>query len=639
MRALLVCVWATGLVVAAGCDNNPYPPVEGDKKVIYSSISEDPHGLDPVQAGDTLSGGLVAQIYEPLYEYHYLKRPYELIPALAAEMPRVSDDGLAYTIPLKQGIHFQDDPCFEETGGEGREVTASDFVYSIKRLADMGNKPRGWWLLQEKVVGLDAFHERSVQRAADDRPMDYSLPVEGLQALDRYTLQIRLKRRFPQLRYVLAMSYTAAVPREAVRYYGDEFVNHPVGTGPFRLKEWSKRWRLVLEANPTYRADYYPADGEPADRQAGLLEPAGRRLPMVDRVHFAVIAESQPRWILFKQGYLDASGVSKDNFEEAITPERKLTEEFKQKQIELSKMVESVIYYVGFNMTDPVVGGDNDKLRKAMSLAYDTRWRIDRLYNGRAISAQSPVPPGIFGYEEDFQNPYKQYDVEKAKELLAEAGYPGGVGPDGERLTVQFDVGSPGQAAEQRAMAFRNDMQKIGIEVEIHLNMWAEFLRRLRAGALQTFTVGWILDYPDPENFLQLLYGPNKTPNGPNKTMYDDPEYNRLFERMRAMPNNEKRLEIIRRMRRIFVRDMPWIPGSHTVTYALHHTWLKYAKPHGITGGWLKYRDVDVEKRRELRRRWNRPNYALLGAGAAFVAAVTIGVALLARISSREVRR
>ncbi|KPK62473.1 MAG: hypothetical protein AMK73_06035 [Planctomycetes bacterium SM23_32] len=596
----------------AGCSNDPYPPAEG-KKVLYAALGEDPHGLDPVQAGDTLSGGIVAQIYDSLYEYHYLKRPYELKPCLAASMPQVSDDGLTYTIPVKQGVRFQDDPCF--AGGTGREVTAEDFVYSIKRLMDMGNEPRGSWLLKGKVVGLDAWYDESVERAAAGRKMDYGRPIEGLNALDRYTLQFKLTEPFQQLKYALEMSYTAAVPREAVEYYGEDFVNHPVGTGPFRLKEWRKRWKLILERNPTYRDDRYPSEGEPGDAEAGLFEAAGMRLPIVDEVHNTIIGEAQPAWILFKQGYLEGSGISKDHFEEAITPEKELTQEFMRKGVSLTKFPEMVVYYVAFNMEDPVVGA-NKALRQAMSLAYDTEWRIEHFANGRAISAQGPIPPGMFGYAPDLRNPYKQYDVERARQRLAEAGYPGGVGPDGKRLEITYDIGSAEPAARQSALAFARDMGEIGIQVKVVTNTWAEFLKKTIDRRLQVFSVGWILDYPDPENFLQLLYGPNKAP-GPNRSNYDNPEFNRLFEQMKAMEDGPERLAIIKRMVDIVVEDAPWIPSIHTVSYILRHRWVGNAKAHAMTGGYLKYRDVDVELRQRLRREWNRPNYwsltAILG--------------------------
>ncbi|MFO7957524.1 MAG: ABC transporter substrate-binding protein, partial [Candidatus Brocadiia bacterium] len=290
-----------------------------------------------------------------------------------------------------------------------------------------------------------------------------------------------------------------------------------------------------------------------------------------------------------------------------------LSPEFKEKGIELLKTPEAAVYYIGFNMQDPVVGGDNKKLRQAMGLAFDTEWRIENFYNGRGISAQDPIPPGIFGHDADYDNPYKGPDLERARELLAEAGYPGGIGPDGKRLTITFDIGSAGPAAIQSAQRFAADMDQIGIAVDIQTNTWAEFLRKQRKGSTQVFRLGWLLDYPDPENFLQLLYGPNKAP-GPNGTLYDNPEYNRLFEQMKAMPDTPERYEIIRRMVDIVVEDCVWIPIFHPVDYVLIHQWYENVKLQGTTGGYLKYRDANVELREKLRREWNRPAYGVLAA-------------------------
>jgi oligopeptide transport system substrate-binding protein len=623
---------AIGLFLA-GCSNDPYPP-EGGKKILYAALGEDPRTLDPAQASDVLAGTVIAQMYEALYEYHYLKRPYVLKPALAESMPEVSEDGLTFTVHVKKGVHYHDDPCFTETGGKGREVTADDFIYSIKRLADTANKPTGWWLFDEKVVGLNEFHEEAVKRAERGRPMDYDMPVEGLKALDPYTLQIRLTKRYPQMKYVLAMSYTAAVPREAVEYYGEDFVNHPVGTGPFRLKEWRKRWRMILERNPTYRDDTYPTEGAPGDREAGLLDAAGQRLPIADEVFYTIMYEGQPAWIYFKQGYLDISGVGKDNFDEAVTPDKELSADFSARGIRLQKQHDSDVYYIGFGAQHPILG-KNKKLRQAMSLAFDTDWRIEHLYRGQAIPAESPIAPGIFGYDPDFRNPYKRYNPEKARQLLAEAGYPGGFGPDGKQLELTYEIGQAGPAAIQGAEAFVRDMDAIGIKIQMRTNTWAEFLNKAREGRLTLFGLGWILDYPDPENFLQLLYGPSAAP-GPNNTLYDNPEFNRLFDQMQAMDDTPERLAIIHKMRDIVVEDAIWIPSVHSVDYILVHQWVRNYKPHGITGGYLKYRDVDVALRSRLRKEWNRPNYGLL---AAIVGAVFVCGAVLATFRRGMTRR
>jgi oligopeptide transport system substrate-binding protein len=614
-------------LVALGCSNDPYPPA-GEQKVRYGQLGEDPQTLDPVKSWDTLSGGIIAQIYDPLYQYSYLKRPYQLEPCLAAEMPEVSPDGLTYTIRIKQGVFFQDDPCFQAGGGKGRELVADDFVFSIKRLCDQGTDTTGYWTLQGKVAGLDAFYDESGKRAAEGKRMDYSMPVEGLQAPDRYTLRIKLTKPYPQLKYILAMTYTAAVPNEAVEDYGKDFVNHPVGTGAFRLKEWTKRYRMILARNPTYRDERYPDEGEPGDREAGLLADAGKRLPLVDEFYLPIVTEDPPAWIMFKQGYLDASGITKDNFKEAISPTLGLTAEFREKGITLTKAPEESVYYVGFNMSDPVVG-PNSKLRQAMSLAYDTEWRIKYLYDGRAIPAQGPIPPGIFGYDPDYKDPYKEYDPEKASKLLAEAGYPRGVGKDGRQLSLTYDLGSADLSARQFAERFRSDMAAIGINVNIQQENFSEYLRKAQQGSLQVFSAGWILDYPDPQDFLQLFYGPF-IPK-PNDCRYDNPEYNKLYEQMEGMPDTPERLAIIRRMVDMVVQDAVWIPSTYSINYTLRQSWLKNSKPNDLTAGFMKYSNVDVALREKLRKEWNPPNYTAL--------AVIVGVLLVGMVSLAFVRR
>jgi ABC-type transport system substrate-binding protein len=272
--------------------------------------------------------------------------------------------------------------------------------------------------------------------------------------------------------------------------------------------------------------------------------------------------------------------------------------------VRLIKTSEMDVFYIGFNMKDPLVG-QNKALRQAMSLAYDTEWRIEHLANGRAISAQSCIPPGMFGYDPEYHNPYKGPDLEAARQKLAEAGFPNGIGPDGKQLEVAYDIGAADPAARQNALAFAEDMAEIGIKVNVVTNTWSEFLDKLRTGRLQVFTVGWILDYPDPENFLQLLYGPNKAP-GPNSTSYDNPEFNEMFDRMKIMQDGPERYALVRQMVDISVEDAPWIPSVHSLSYILVHQWVRNYKPHGMTGSFIKYRDVDVDLRARLRREWNR---------------------------------
>ncbi|MCX7702622.1 MAG: ABC transporter substrate-binding protein [Planctomycetota bacterium] len=669
MRKEFPSLVAVFLLCICGCAGmaNPYASEEG-LVVLHYSIGQDPKGFDPVRASDTLSSGLIGQIYEPLYQYAYLKRPYTIEPCLADGMPEISEDKCLYIIRIKKGVFFQDDPCFVATNGKGRELTAEDFIYSFKRLADTKNDPEGYWIFQGYIKGIDEFYEAS----QSESPTDYSKEIEGLKALDRYTLRIELNKPYPRLLWVLTMPYTAAVPHEAVEYYGEEVLNHPVGTGPFRLARWDHWHRIILERNPTFREEFYPSEGTAEDREQGLLRDAGKRLPLADRVVLTIIKQEQPAWLYFLSGYLDVSGIPKDNWNTAMSSLTTLSPQMEAKRITLWRERSFSVYYVAFNMNDSLIGmkhpevckreieekrksaeearekGDSKeaerldkeadelekelpylpqknekrrKLRQAMSLAYNRPQRIEIFANGRAEPAQGPIPPGFNGYDPNFKNPYSEYDIERAKLLLAEAGYPEGIGEDGKRLELSFETTGASTTVLQSADFFRQEMRKIGIVINIVQNTWTEFQEKLRTNRAQTYALGWIADYPDPENFLQLFYGPNKSPN-PNNANYENPEYDRLYEEMAALsdfdPQEAKRkYELCRKMEHIVTEDCPWIFGLTYWSYTLNHCWLKNYKPHPFAYNTYKYHSVDPELRLRLSQEWNRPTmfpaYIILG--------------------------
>ncbi|HAO99152.1 MAG TPA: hypothetical protein DCQ83_03815, partial [Fibrobacteres bacterium] len=376
--------------------------------------------FDPAQASDAYSNQSQFQIYECLYEYKYLARPYEVQPCLASSMPVVSDSGTVYTLHLRSDVEFQDDACFPN--GKGRKVTAQDFIYSIKRLTDVRTQTFGWWIFDGKVKGLDEF--RKLSEALPPLPDSihpdlYNREVEGLRALDDTTVRMELTRPYPYFKYILAMPYAAIIPHEAVEYYGEEFLNHPVGTGPFVLKEWRRGLRLVFERNPKYHHGFYPSEGEASDSAAGLLADAGKPLPFLDRAEIYIFEETQPMWLNFLRGNLDRSAIPKDNYSQAVTPQRALRPELFEKGIRLRRMQELDITYICFNMDDPALGNDR-KLRQAMQLGYDVETVIDRFYNGRGRRAQSLIPPGLSGYDSTFKGPYGRFDPDAARKLLAE---------------------------------------------------------------------------------------------------------------------------------------------------------------------------------------------------------------------------
>lgn len=537
-------------------------------------------GLDPAFADDTYANTQVSQAYESLLQYHYLKRPYVLTPDLAESMPEVSKDGKVITFKLKKGVLFHDDPCFKATGGKGREMVADDVVFSFMRLADPKLNSTGWWIFDGKIVGLNEWRE-----AAKAGP-DYSKPVDGLKALDKYTVQITLKQRSAQFLYALAMPFTAIVPKEAVEHYGKEFLNHPVGTGPFRIAEYDRNSKLVWVKNPTYRQEFYPSEGETGDKENGLLADAGKPLPLADKVIFQIIEESQPRWLNFMAGKLDLTDIPKDNYQQAITPSKDLTADLASKGIRLSKVPGLDITHLSFNMTDPILG-KNKALRQAMSLAYDEAELIELFFNGRALAAQGPIPPGIEGYDPSLRNPYREYNVQKAKELMAKAGYPDGTGlPPLEYATLADSTSRQMTEYTQKMFA------KIGVQLKVATYSWPEFQAAVKNRRGQLWSFAWGADYPDAENFLQLFYSKNASP-GPNDSNYSNAEFDQLYEKSLTLPDSPERTAIYKKMVAILIEDCPWIWGVHRMSFALVQPWMKNYKRHELEHATSKYYRVD----------------------------------------------
>jgi ABC-type transport system substrate-binding protein len=551
----------------------------------YVGATERIRGFDPVTSSDTTAIAAISKIYQGLYEMEYLARPYGIRPMLAEAMPEVSPDRLRYTIRIKKGVYFTDDPCF--AGGKGRELTAEDFVYSWKRLADAHNRSTRYFSFEGRIVGLDEYHEKSTKQR-----MSYDEPVEGLKALDRFTLQIRLKDPYPQLSFVLTQAESFAVPREAVEFYGEEFLNHPVGTGPFVLHDWKWRnYRIEFARNPHYHADFYPTRGEPGDREKGLLEDAGKALPLLDTVTQYVIQEDSTAWLMFLNGELGLSAVSRDNFDVVLTPTRGLTPEMKARGIWLSKDPEMYDTYIGFNMNDPVLG-PNKKLRQALACAVDhDKWV--KFFNDRHLPAKGPIPPNVPGYDPDSPPAYP-FDLERARRLIAEAGYPDGLDPKTRKrllLTIELPNASDPQQ-RQSADLLASFFEQIGVDLRLSFNNWPEFLKKLERRQAQMWQIGWIIPYPDAINFLLLFYSKNASP-GPNDTNYNNPAYDKLYEQARVMEDSPERTALYQRMAAMVVEDAPWIFMTHPLAFELVQPWLKNYKHHDCPYPNAKYYRVD----------------------------------------------
>lgn len=570
-----------------------------DEKVLNVSILQKVKGMDPIHTNDLYSAVEVARVYEGLLEYDYLKRPYELAPNLAESLPEVSDDGLTYTFRIRKGVLFHDDPAFP--GGKGRELTARDVVYSVKRLADVRLQGLGWWLLDGKIKGLNEWREKHKDAA---RGSGYDEPVEGLAAVDDHTVRVVLTRPSPQVIYAFAMPFTYVVAREAVERYGEEFLNHPVGTGPFVLDRFAQTNRITYERNPNFREKTFPCEAPP-EHKAVADEYCGKRVPFVDKVVVEVVVEDQPRWLNFQRGNLDYVAVPKDRFDSVIVGARDLVPGYREKGMELLVAPSLDITYHGFNHDLELLGGGGTpagraratKLRQAMMLAFDVQ-RANRLfYNNTALPAQSIVPPGIKGHVAGFGSPWRHAgaaSVEAAKRLLAEAGYPGGRGLPELALDIPASTTS-----RQMAEYFRGAMDAIGVKVRVNQNTWPEFQKKITNRQIELYAIAWGADYPDAENFLQLLYGPNRSP-GANGSGYDDPEFNDLYRRASVMRDVPERTALYERMYRMAAERVPLLFGFHRQAYVIKHAWVKNFVITDFEMGMGQYIDIDLAKKREI---------------------------------------
>ncbi len=590
MTKLLLRSWVVMFAVVAvlgtlaGCTTKK----EDDGIVLRFAQTNKLKGMDPVYTSDLYSSSEVSRVYEGLLTYHYLKRPYVLRPLLAQEMPTVSYDKHEYTFKVRPGIMFHDDAAFPE--GKGREVTAEDFVYSLKRLADPVLQSTGWWLVENRIKGLDEWRESMKGKKASD----YSIAIEGLTAPDKYTFKIILNKPYPQLLNALAMPFTSVVAREAVEKYGKEFINHAVGTGPFTLESFRPNEKVTYVKNPGYWGDTFPTEGNPGDAS---ISDAGKKLPFADRIEVSVIVENQPRWMNFLKGNIDLTSPPKDNFKDAINPDMALTEEFKKKGINLSRTPSLDFTYTAFNLESEVIPQFKDRrIRRAISLALSSEGdrMIKLFYNGQAVSAETPVPPGISGHMSDYGNPWKKGSVERAKKILAEAGYPKGKGFP----VIPYDIvasTSSRQIAEFQGKA----LAKIGLKTKIIANTWPEFQKRIQRRQAHFWGIAWGADYPDAENFLQLFYGPNAQPGGMNGSYYRNAKFDREFEKARLMGDSPVRTKIYERLAKMIAEDVPVVLGVHRISLGLTQPWLKNYKYSEFPLNIAKYLRVDLDKKKK----------------------------------------
>ena len=692
------------VLLGSGCSevsNNPHPSgSEKTNTIFVPFFSRSPKYLDPTSSYSGDETPYTYQVYEPLYAYHYLKRPYELIGRSAESVvaPRYLDKNgkplpddvpgeqvaeSVYDIKIRPGIRFAPHPSlakndrgdyryhamkpadvvdkfkitdFSETGT--RELTADDYVYGIRRLATPRIKSPSFSTMADYIVGLKEYGDTIAAADKELRkglaPTDRDLPFldfrkysfEGAQALDKHTLRIRVKGKYPQFKYWLAMTFFAPIPWEAEAFYAQPgmaaknlTMNYwPVGTGPYMLTDFVENRRHVLERNPNFHGETYPCEGESGDKEKGYLDDCGKPLPFVDKVVFSIEKEAVPLRAKFMQGYYDSPAIDRldhgTDMIVAIGDSKEKEREFKEKAIRLPTTIEANNWYIGFNWLDPVVGkGDsptemerNRKLRQALSIAIEWEEHIAIFEKGQGKAAQGPLPPSLFGHREDGPaafNPvvYRRdaegkavrRSIEDAKKLLAEAGYPEGRdAKTGKPLVLNFDYQSAASPGTKAVLDwYTRQYAKIGVQLEIRATDYNRFQDKMNKGTVQIFFWGWLADYPDAENFLFMLYGPNSKAatngNGENNTNYQNAAFDKAFEKMKFLDDGPEKQKLIDEMITTVQQDAIWSFGYFPTSAAAYHQWIHNGKPTQIIRNHIAYLRLDPAVRAQKIAQWNKP--------------------------------
>ncbi len=616
-------------VFCVSCAPDAYPGEEG--AILHYALRLLPKTFDPPKISDEGSNNLASQIYDGLLTYHPYARPYKLMPAIAAALPEVSEDKRTYTFKINTAIRFQDDPCFE--GGKGRFVTAHDVLYCLKRFAHPVSETTGWWLFQDRIVGFDAWRKAREGDVTAYLKEHGSLPpatypgieapivendVHGIEVVGDDRIVIRLTEPYDQLLWVLAMSYTGIYPKEAVEHYGDQFRNHPVATGPFKVVSFDAVYRCVMRRNENYREEYIPdprnktedrVDGWDweADEKAGLLVHAGKRMPLLDGMEVRYITQDQPRWLYFKAGYADFLNPPKDGVDQAL-PDGKLSPELAARGVRLDPWPELGTVYSCFNTIDPVM--QNVDLRRAIALAMDHAWTRDNLYSRQAVVATSVLPPGIAGFDPDY-HPYHRADgtadVERAKQFLAKAGYPDGVdAKTSKRLKLVYENSGSSATAREFSDRFVFEMRQLGVEVDVISNTFPQMIDKMRKSSFQVAGLAWGFDYPDAQNIFINLYGPNKAP-GANYASFQNARFDELFLEAALLSEGPERTQLYREMTHIVADEVPWVTRAHRLKQNLQQPWLTGMKYTEVNYQFWRYCSIDDEMRDRLLAEWNKP--------------------------------
>ena len=593
----LLCLLSTALLVLSAMSTRS---VADEPKVLRYAFRVAETGFDPAQISDLYSRVVAAGIFEAPLQFDFLARPFKLRAGTAIGLPEVSADFKTLTFQLKPGIYFSDDPAFK---GIKRELIAADYVYSIKRHYDpRWNSPNLYLLENAQILGLSEVRKEALKAK---KPFDYGRAVEGVRVLDRYRFQIKLGVGNPRFVYQFADSgFLGAVAREVVELYGDKIMEHPVGTNAWKLAEWRRSSRIVLDKNPNYRDEFYneqpPADADPIlIAEAARLK--GRKLPMIDRVEIAIIEESQPRWLSFLNGEADLIEEVPNDFASIAMPNNKLAPNLAKKGIRMVRYPRADVRFSYFNMEDPTVGGytpEKVALRRAVGLGLDLDKQVRLARRGQAVISQGPMPPGVFGFDPAFKSEMSEYSPAKARALLDLFGYVDQDGdgwrdmPDGSPLTLVYATQPDGQS-RQLVELWQKDMAALNIKINFKIAKWPENLKSANAGKLMMWGVGWVATSPDGDTFLAL--GSGKSKGQANKPRFDLPAFNTLYEQQAALPDGPERMALMTAAQKLTVAYMPYKFEVHRVYTDLTQPWVIGFTRNIFLRDYWKYVDIDTD--------------------------------------------
>ncbi|MGZ8212463.1 MAG: ABC transporter substrate-binding protein [Burkholderiales bacterium] len=589
---------AAALLIASSTSFPAYAATP--QKTLRLTFQAAESGFDPVRVSDYYSGTIIEAIFDPLLTYDYLARPAKLVPNVAESLPTISDGGKTYTLRVRRGIYFADDAAFK---GRRRELTAEDFAYSIKRFLDPRNRSPYAFLFEGKIVGLDELAARAKQSGR----FDYDARVAGLETPDRYTLRLKLKQTDFNFSHVLAFSLAGAVAREVVETYGEETSSRPVGTGPFRLASYTRSSKIVLEANPAFRGkvwDFTPGD-DPADAQIAARM-KGKKLPQLERIEVSIMDETQSRWLAFLSGETDLEYQLAEIASLFLNADGTLKEEYARRGIRLDRTVDPEITYTYFNMQEqiggepnPVGGFGKEKiaLRRAIAMAYKLEDQIRIIRKRQAVRAEYPVPPGVAGHDPGYRSSIR-HSPRLANALLDRFGYRKGADgyrtlPDGKPLTIRYSS-TPTERDRQFDELMKRSLDSIGIRLAIHKDRFPELIKLENQCRLMMRGAAWIADYPDGDNFMQLLYGPNSGQS--NNACYRSAEFDRRYRQSRLLRDGSERDRLYREMTRLMEVHTVWILADSRYRNVLLHPHVVGFRKHPVLHAEWLYLDIDSSR-------------------------------------------